>query len=62
MPTKLSRFTVNIPETLAKAVEELAREDERSVSKYLAMVIQRHVDEASLNGASPEPRENPASK
>ena len=62
MPTKLSRFTVNIPEALAKAVEELAKEDERSVSKYLAMVIQRHVDEIGSNGVAPEPRENPASK
>jgi len=62
VPTKLSRFTVNIPETLAKAVEELARQDERSVSKYIAMVIQRHVDEVNMNGGAPEPRENTASK
>jgi hypothetical protein len=33
-----------LPEHLAKAVEDLARIDERSVSKYLAIVIQQHVD------------------
>jgi metal-responsive CopG/Arc/MetJ family transcriptional regulator len=44
VPTKLARFTINLPEHLAKAVEDLARIDERSISKYLAIVIQQHVD------------------
>ena len=47
MPTKLARFTVNISEELAKSVEDLARKDQRSVSKYLALIIQQHVEQAS---------------
>jgi metal-responsive CopG/Arc/MetJ family transcriptional regulator len=47
VPTKLARFTVNIPEELAKSVEDLARQDQRSVSKYLALIIQQHVDQVS---------------
>jgi len=57
VPTKLSRFTINVPEQLAKAVEDLAREDERSVSKYLAIVIQRHVDQVRADGALSSPSE-----
>ena len=57
VPTKLSRFTINVPEQLARAVEDLARDDERSVSKYLAIVIQRHVDQVRAEGAQSSPSE-----
>ena len=59
MPTKLSRFTINVPEHLARVVEDLAREDERSVSKYLAIVIQRHVDQVRSAESKTPPAEVP---
>jgi metal-responsive CopG/Arc/MetJ family transcriptional regulator len=60
VPTKLARFTVNIPEQLAKSVEDLARQDQRSVSKYLALVIQEHVDRAASQPSKSEEGPDPS--